>query len=269
MRPAICTGFDYELPFALQIPMIRDAGFEVVSMGARPEHSGYHTAEGRAAIKELTLDTGLEIDSVHAPFPEGDRLCSLDETQRVESVRQCQIAIDAAQDLGAGTIVVHLNTNPDGAIAEQMMAQGIKSMGTLSDYAVEKGIRVAVENSWGQPYANMLDRILTEFSGEPIGFCYDSGHGNVDQAGFKDLVKYGDRLQCLHLHDNLGEDAHMLPYEGSIDWAAFMGVLRGLDYSGSLLLEAGMANSEFKAPATFLSEAWDRAARLLQPGAVG
>lgn len=264
MKPAICTGFDYNIPFALQVPMIRDAGFEVVSIGARPEHSGYPTAQGRGRIKELTLDKGLEIDSVHAPFPEGDRLCSLDEKQRVESVRQCQIGIDAAQDLDAGTIVIHLNAGPDSTIEGQMMGQGIKSVRALSEHALEKGIRIAVENSWGQPYANMLDGILTQFSDEPIGFCYDSGHGNVDQAGFRDLIKYGHRLMCLHLHDNLGEDTHMLPWEGNIDWPGFMSTLRGLEYSGSLLLEVGMENSQFGAPAVFLSEAMKRAARLLQ-----
>jgi len=264
MQPAICTGFDYTIPFALQIDMIRDAGFEVVSMGARPQHSGYHTAEGRGRIKELTLDKGLDIDSVHAPFPEGDKLCSLDEAERVESVRQCRIAIDAAEYLDAGSVVIHLNTSPDATVASRMLEQGIRSVETLSEYALEKGVGIAVENSWGQPYADMLDGIMTECSDEPIGFCYDIGHGNVDQAGLRDLIKYGDRLLCLHLHDNLGEDTHVLPYEGNIDWGAFMSTLRGLDFSGSLLLEVGMDNSAFDEPTVFLSEARKRADRLLQ-----
>lgn len=269
MKPAICTSFDYEIPFAQVIPMIRQAGFEVVSIGARPQHSDYHTVEGRARIKTLTREHGLAIDSVHAPFPEGDQLCSPDETKRMESVRQCRIAVDAAQDLNARVIVIHLDRgSPDPQVQSRILDQGIKSIRTLSTYAIEKRIRVAVENGMG-PYAAVLDRIMTEFSDEPIGFCYDSGHENVDGTGFSALEKHGHRLLIVHLHDNMGQDSHMLPYEGNIDWARFMNIFRRLDYSGSLLLEADMANSKFKEHALFLSEARKRAERLLQHPAEG
>jgi len=77
VKTAICTGFDCAIPFEQAIAMIREAGFRTVALGARPEHSGYATAAGRAAIRRLTA--GMTIDSVHAPFPEGDRLFSLDE----------------------------------------------------------------------------------------------------------------------------------------------------------------------------------------------
>ena len=264
MKPAICTSFDYEISFAQVIPMIRQAGFEVVSIGARPQHSDYHTVEGRARIKTLTREHGLAIDSVHAPFPEGDQLCSPDETKRMESVRQCRIAVDAAQDLNARVIVIHLDRgSTDPQVQSRILDQGIKSIRTLSTYAIEKRIRVAVENGMG-PYAAVLDRIMTEFSDEPIGFCYDSGHENVDRTSFKVLEKYGARLVIVHLHDNLGKDSHMLPYEGDTDWSRFMQIFRGLDYSRSLLLEVDIANSQFKDPTRFLAEARKRAERLLQ-----
>jgi len=264
MKPAMCAAFDYTIPFAQVIPMIQHAGFEVVSIGARPQHSGYHTEEGRARIKKLIVENGLEIDSVHAPFPEGDQLCSLDETKRMESLRQCKIAADAAQDLNVGVIVIHLDKgNPDPHIQNQIIDQGIKSIGTLATYAIKKGIKVAIENGMGQ--TAVLDRILTEFSEDPIGFCYDSGHENVDQTTFRVLQKHGHRLLTVHLHDNLGSsDTHTLPYEGNIDWDRFRRIFHGLGYSGNLLLEADIANSQFKDIAVFLAEARKRAERLLQ-----
>jgi sugar phosphate isomerase/epimerase len=42
MKPAICTSFDATLPFVEAMSLIRQTGFEVVSIGARPEHSEYH-----------------------------------------------------------------------------------------------------------------------------------------------------------------------------------------------------------------------------------
>jgi len=50
----------------------------------------------------------MTIDSVHAPFPEGDRLFSLNETERLESIRQCQIAMDTAAELDGRILVIHL-----------------------------------------------------------------------------------------------------------------------------------------------------------------
>ena len=262
MKPAICTSFDYAIPFAMAIPMVRQAGFEVVSIGARPQHSEYHTAEGRARIKRLTGEHGLSIDSVHAPFPEGDLLCSLDEGKRQESIRQCRLAIDAAQELQAGSVVIHLDRgSPEPQLQSRIVEQGLRSLRALSAYALEKEVRLALENGMG-PYNLVLDRFMAEFTTEPIGFCYDSGHENVDRTSFRVLEKYGHRLFIVHLHDNTGEDSHQLPYEGDTDWPRLMGILRRLGYARSLLLEADMKNSQFKDPAVFLAEAWARAGRL-------
>ena len=263
MQPAICAAIDYAIPFAQIVPLIREAGFEVMSLGARPEHSEYHTPEGRGRIRQLAHDYGLGIDSVHAPFPEGDRLCSLEEAERLESVRQCRIAIDAAHDLEASIVVIHLNTGAGAALPTGTVEQTLRSIEALATSALSRGTRLAVENSWGEPYAMVLERVLTEFGGDPIGFCYDSGHENVNRAGFRDLERYGDRLLTLHLHDNCGDDTHVLPYEGDMDWSGLMDRLRGFGYSGHLLLEVCTGNSAFHDPAPFLSEAWKRAARLL------
>lgn len=264
MRPAICTGFDPAVPFAASLAMIREAGFEVIAIGARPEHSGYQTAEGGKAIHRLLIDSGLAVDSIHAPFPEGDRLCSLDEGEREESVRQCKTAIDAAVDLCTSVVVVHLNANPEAAVRREMLQQGFRSMEALGEHALAGGIGVAVENSWGEPYAEMLHAIMGEFGEAPIGFCFDAGHGNVDGVGIGDLLRYGNRLLTVHLHDNLGTDTHMLPYEGNMDWGRIMGALREVGYGGNLLLEAATHDSEFKDATAFLSQGHERAQRLLR-----
>lgn len=113
----------------------------------------------------------------------------------------------------------------------------------------------------------MLETFLSEFGSDSIGFCYDSGHDNVQGTCFKILEKFGHRLLSVHLHDNFGSDTHMLPYEGNIDWDRFRKIFHGLDYSGNLLLELDINKSQFKDPTIFLAEASKRAERLLQPPA--
>ncbi|MFC2106618.1 sugar phosphate isomerase/epimerase family protein, partial [Candidatus Bipolaricaulota bacterium] len=51
--------------------------------------------------------------------------------------------------------------------------------------------------------------------------------------------RYAGQLSHLHLHDNHGErDDHLLPGEGTVDWARVLGVLEEIDFSGKAVLEA-------------------------------
>ncbi len=267
MKPAICTGFDYSIPFARAVDLIRRAGFETVALGARPSHSGYDTPAGRAAIRRLLGDHGLALNSVHAPCPEGDQLFALDGDRRRESVRLCTLALDAAAELGAPVAVIHLIQPydiPHDDARDRMIALGRDSVALLVEYAAVKGVRVAMENGWRQDYDDVLAQFLDEFNQESVGFCYDSGHENIRGSCFKILEQLGHRLLTVHLHDNAGSDSHVLPYEGNIDWDRFRKIFHGLGYAGDLLLEVDIANSGFKDPEIFLTEARKRAQQLLE-----
>ncbi len=248
--------------------MIREAGFEVVGIGASPQHSGYTTAAGRAAIGKLLEENGVTVDSVHAPFPEGDRLFSLDEAERSESLRQCQFALDTAAELDGRIVVIHLIQPygiPQGEVRSRMIEQGRQSVSALAEYARCRGVKLALENGQEPEYDQVVASFLAEFDDQAVGFCYDSGHENVQGMCFKMLEQFGHRLLTTHIHDNEGSDTHMLPYEGTIDWDEFRRVFRGLRYSGNLLLEPDMKHSQFKDYAVFLSQARERAEKLLEP----
>ncbi|MBT3377369.1 MAG: sugar phosphate isomerase/epimerase [Lentisphaerae bacterium] len=258
MKPAICATFDYAIPFDQMIAMIRTAGFEVVSFGGNPRHSGYLTAGGRAEIRKLLEQNDMEIDSIHAPFPEGDRLFSADESERLESIRQCQAAMDAAAELNGRIVVIHLIQPygiPQGEVRDRMVDQGRRSVGALATYAADRGVKLALENGQRREYDRILIDFLAEFDGDHVGFCYDSGHENVQGTCFALLEQLAHRLLTFHIHDNSGSDTHVLPFEGTIDWGRFREVLQRLHYSGNLLLEVDVKNSQFKDHASFLAQA--------------
>lgn len=266
MKPAICTGFDYAIPFDRAVAMVRRAGFGAVALGARPAHSGYDTPAGRAAIRRLLADHGLALNSVHAACPEGDRLFALDAGQRRDSVRLCSMALDAAAELGAPIAVIHLIQPydlPHDEARDRMIAFGRDSVARLAARAAAQGVKLALENGWRQDYDEVLAEFLEAFASGPVGFCYDSGHEHIRGSGFSMLERFGRRLLTVHLHDNTGTDTHVLPFEGNIDWDRFRQVFHGLGYSGDLLLEVDIAHSFFKDPATFLAEARRRAKQLL------
>jgi L-ribulose-5-phosphate 3-epimerase len=204
MKTAICTGFSYDIPFEQAVSMIKTAGFEVVSIGAEAQHSCYGKAAGRTNIKTLMAQNGLDIDSVHAPFPEGDKLFSLDENERMESLMQCKSAFDAAEDINGKIVVIHLIPYgiPEGHVREKMVEQGKRSINILAEYAIIKKVKLALENGQKKDYDEVLGFFLSEFRDDSIGFCYDSGHENVQGTCFNVLKKFGHRLLTTHLHDN-------------------------------------------------------------------
>ena len=52
-----------------------------------------------------------------------------------------------------------------------------------------------------------------------LKMCYDSGHNHCFDPEFDYFKDYGDKIICLHLHDNFGKkDEHTLNKYGSIDW---------------------------------------------------
>lgn len=270
MKLAICSAFDDRIPFDRVIPMIREAGFEIVSLGASPEHSGYMTASGMAAIRKLILKHGIAIDSIHAPWSgDGPLLFSLDETLRLEGIRQCEIALDAAAELDGRIVVIHLlyGVPPHGplpgAVRDKMIEQGRRSVSVLAKYADDRGVKLALENGEDPLYDLVLVDFMTEFNDECVGFCYDSGHEHLQGKSFKLLEQFGHRLVTVHIHDNKGTDEHTLPYEGTTDWERFRKIFHNLNYSGNLHLEAMLRSSQFQDPADFLFQARERAMRLL------
>ncbi len=279
MKPSIFTSFDYDIPFDRAVSMIKEAGFESVGLGPG-SHSGYGTPEGRKKIKKLLAGNNLSIDSVHAPFPGGDELFSPDESRRLESVRQCMSAVDASEFLQGKAVALHLmplsyyivpgsypdfvlKTYRDPGVERRMISQGMKSISALAGYAGERGVMLGLENGQVPDYDMVLEMLLDEFQGSVVGFCYDSGHENVQGGCFTMLQKHAGRLNSLHIHDNFGTDAHMLPYEGNINWDKFRSILNGLDYAGDLCMEVHPRYSEFNDPGIFLAEAGKRAERML------
>ncbi len=84
-----------------------------------------------------------------------------------------------------------------------------------------------------------IDEMNDKFGAEVLGFCYDTGHGNlVGLDPYKFITTLGKRLKVLHMHENDGiADLHQMPYtftrtrenNSVLDWD---GVLLGLKEAG-------------------------------------
>ncbi len=261
MKPAIAMAIDIDIPFLRMIRMISGAGFETIALSSSKEYSEYPKASGRDRIRIVIEENGLEIDSIHAPYQLD--ISSLDESERKKAVRECEICIDAASELGIKIMVVHPGYgDADEGKMDRMVDMVLKSMDLLSRHALDRGVKLAVENLEARSRV-LLERILESLPEDHIGLCYDTGHENEIGESFQILQKFGHRLFTTHIHDNFGiQDDHLLPYEGNIDWDRFVVLLRQIRYSGNLLLEVKMDSSQFKEHKVFLREAKKRADKL-------
>jgi sugar phosphate isomerase/epimerase len=76
--------------------------------------------------------------------------------------------------------------------------------------------------------------------GDHVGICLDVGHSNLSGLDATDEVSAaGERLLALHLQDNdgNGEDQHLLPGQGTVDWDAVLNAIDRLDFRGPRTLE--------------------------------
>jgi len=261
---SIGTTFNYDIPFEIQLPLIREAGFSHISLGGgRIEHSGYLEDEGRKRIRRSLNANDIGVCSVHCPFDDKADLSSPDKALAARALDVFKRCLDAALFLNAGGIIFHpcsLRAS-DLVIRKEVL---VKQISSLLDHIGQEPLFLAIENLPSNPANQIVTYTLDVVPHPRYGLCYDSSHDNLASQPLEILRKYGDRLVTTHLSDNHGEkDDHLLPFEGTYSWKRFCDLFSKIDFQGIFLLEVEMRESAFKEPRSFLKEAYLRGKRLM------
>ena len=232
MKCGIYTWFGYVLPFEEKLKLIRNAGFDTVCTwwddlfaeidGVKEEHFA------------LAARAGLFLEHTHLPYFGCDALW-FDGGDSDDLQKKYATGVAGAGKSGIGTVVMHPfeRTVPAGG----SLAVFMERMRRIGDCAAQNGVRLAVENLTD---AAGLKRVLEELWENPfVGLCFDTGHNHVECPNdFSLLQRFSGRVFALHVHDNHGvEDEHILPYDGTVNWRAFLPALEDTGFSGSLMLE--------------------------------
>lgn len=244
---SIATSFQYEIPIEKQIPLVAQAGFTHISIGARPEHSGYLEAARRSELSARLSDHGLAVDSVHGR--------GLNDP---EAVAQASATAEAAAELNAACVVAHVgpfNCKVDDIAAR--IKSVISTCNALLPVARETGVVFALENVMPGPATDLAIAALRELDTEAYGLCYDSAHDQIGGPRPFDLIAdFNDRVFAVHLSDRIKAHVdHVIPGEGFIDWKGMCAQLRSANFGGPILMEVMMTHSKFKEAAVFLREA--------------
>lgn len=208
---------------------------------------GYENAEILQNAAAAATRENLIVHSVHAPFTGIWRLWE-DEREGGAEELQTQIAcIRAAAGIGVDLVILHAIIGMERSTPTLL---GVERFGEILRAAKKEGVRLALENTEGEPY---LAALMQAYGDDPaVGFCIDTGHELCYNHAQDMIGKYGKKKVFeTHLNDNMGmtgekptwlDDAHMLPFDGIADWDGIAARLKKADFCGDLVFELNQGN---------------------------
>jgi sugar phosphate isomerase/epimerase len=223
-------------------------GFECVEVYATRTHFDYHNPAAVADLQQWLADAGLQLRSIHAPTADsyvGGRwsgaqsLASVDAETRTYTVRECELALHIARRIPVAVFVAHLGVpRTQRTLHGDSRAAARHSIEELVRVAEPLGVQIALEvipNELSRP-GSIVHFIEEDFDG--VGICLDIGHAHIDGDVIDAIETVSEHLIATHLHDNAGRsDDHLLPFEGTIDWAGALLAVQKIGYDGPFMLE--------------------------------
>lgn len=228
------------------------------------------------ALMKTARETGMFLQSIHAPYVKSADFWK--QTEKTEdAIAELIECLEVCARIGAPIMVAHAFI---GFEDHEPTEFGLKNFGRVVDAARRLGVKIAFENTEGEEYlAALMERFDDR---ETVGFCWDTGHEMCYNRGADMMARYGDRLFCTHLNDNLGvrdfegkitwiDDLHMLPFDGAVDWRSVADRLDAHGYRGEMSFELTTASKPGRhendayarmSPEEYLTNAYIRACRL-------
>ncbi len=208
-------------------------------------------------VKETADRYSVPFTQSHCPFPTAKKD---DEAYNKFMLERTKRAFEASAYLGVEIMVVHPVTyDPEGTDFEV----NYKLYQQLKPFAEETGVKIALENMFrrrefkvtdlltkkdepdyvpaacgtGKDFRQMLDMLDSPL----FVACIDIGHCNLVGEDPAEMIHTigGKHLQALHVHDNdTLRDAHIFPFNGTINWKKVTKALAEINYAGNFTFEA-------------------------------
>lgn len=232
--------------------------------------TSFFTSEcNNQSVKELKCkadELGLNFEFIHAPFrginaiwEEGDEYLSL-----YNGIIE---AIDSASNNNVPAVIIHTSSGWNPPSVSEI---GFKRYDNLLEYAKNKGVILAFENL--RSYKHVVCFVERYKNESNVKFCYDFGHQHCYTPNDDFISLFNDKTIYTHIHDNHGfidfvkdGDEHLLPFDGTCDYAKLIKDLYSFGYKGSLMLEVfNSSREDYKnlSPEEFISLSFDRAKKL-------
>jgi sugar phosphate isomerase/epimerase len=233
------------------VKMICEAGFDAIdySMFAMQDDDNILNTpaykEHVLELKKLAESYGKHFNQAHAPFP---TIRVGDDKYNETILPKIKRAIEIAGLLEVENIVVH-----PVFFEENKKEKNIEMYLSLLEDAKAAGVKIALENmfgkknpetgrqtpnvcSLGEEFADFYDALPSEY----FSCCVDIGHCALVGDTPENILRImGDRVACLHVHDNdTYDDWHFPPFTLDLNWTEIANALADINYQGYITLEA-------------------------------
>lgn len=207
---------------------IKNAGFDGVFLQWYNKDWNFSQEEQLSLAKKLNLEIAFAhlgykgINNIWIEGEEGDKL-----------VENYILDLEACRKNNINLVVMHLSSK---SIAPEPSIIGINRLQKIINHAENLNIKIAFENTkiWGY-----LEYVFEHIKNKNIGVCIDTGHMHCH---FNDKFSWDifkNKIFAVHIHDNdKTKDAHLLPYDGTIDWQKLIDNLKLANYNGPVIMES-------------------------------
>ena len=225
--------------------------FDAVELFATRSHFDYHDDASIAALKQWLQDAHLELHSIHGPITDAFAngrihrafsIATRDLEARTAALNEMSAALNVARAIPFTYLIVHLGV-PDWMQPgrdENNRDAAVRSVEEIVKAAEPLGVKVALEvmgNLLSTPAA-LVEIIERSFDGADVGICMDVGHAHMMGDTPEAIETTSEYLATTHIHDNRRQnDDHLVPFQGSINWASTIIAFEKIGYDGVLMYE--------------------------------
>ena len=255
MKLAFSTNAYTRFPLVDALRGIRKAGFEGVEILADEPHAYPPKIDAGLTdtVRRVLDETGLAVSNINCncsfgywkdappePYFEPSLISPISK-YRADRIAMIKTTLDFAAKVGAKNISITSGRCIGGMPPDKAAAQFIESIKPVLDHADKVGVEVGIECEpglfleWAAELREWIDRL-----GHPkFGANLDIGHSVVMGETIEDAVAaLAGRIWNLHVEDLPGrKHYHMIPGEGTFDWATLKQSLEATKYDRFLTVE--------------------------------
>ena len=223
-----------------QLDKAKEFGFDIYEIGVEdPTSFDVH------ALKTYADTVGVQVN-ICGTFSENRDISSDNAQYRQEGAAYIKKLIEYAAILGSPFVAgpMYAATGRTRLASDEEKQQQttyvVETLKMLCDYALERGILLAMEplNRFETDFMNTVDQGLQviELVGKPnLGFLLDTFHMNIEEKSIVGAIhKAGERIYNFHACAN----DRGIPGEDSFDWKAIAQALRDVSYDGAITIES-------------------------------
>ena len=255
MKLAFSTNAFTRFSLTEALRSVAAAGFEGVEILADvphaypPQISSRLVADVCATLEKTSLKVsnincncsfGYWKDAPPEPYFE-PILISPNPRHRSDRKAMILAALQFARDVGSANVSITSGRMLGGMPPEKAAAQFTESIRPILDEADRLGVNVGIECEPGLflEYVAELREWIDRLNHPRFGANLDVGHSQVIGESIPAAIEsLAGRIWNLHVEDIPGrKHYHLVPGEGTLDWAALFAALRSMNYDRYLTVE--------------------------------